>query len=217
MENFYVKLSTQKQSKEIFGYAEILSDGVSFDSFYFGSRPEDLYLCFGICYDNKKEDIAMELFDSFATEYTLEQLRELVAKKKAEECSGQDETIQLGTPTADILEWNEADEKRQDGNDGEVYKEPERMTGGYRDVGKSESVGMKDKYPKYYKDVSGLNEIDVYQIHNLFDIQDASGCLQHASKKLLLSGVRTGGKSKHDDIREARDTLTRWLDINSGQ
>lgn len=92
--------------------------------------------------------------------------------------------------------------------------EPERMTGGYRDLGK---IAMKDKYPKYYKDVAGLNEIDVYQVHNLFDVQDASGCLQHASKKLLLSGVRTGGKSKHDDIREARDTLTRWLDINSTQ
>lgn len=119
----------------------------------------------------------------------------------------------------DQTEWPDEDNPRQqaieqNGNDGEVYKEPERMTGGYRDVGKSESTGMKDKYPKYYKDVSGLNEIDVYQIHNLFDVQDASGCLQHASKKLLLSGVRTGGKSKHDDIREARDTLTRWLDIN---
>jgi len=95
--------------------------------------------------------------------------------------------------------------------------EPERMTGGYRDLGKSDTVAMKDKYPKYYKDVAGLNEIDVYQVHNLFDIQDASGCLQHASKKLLLSGVRTGGKSKLDDIREARDTLTRWLDINSSE
>lgn len=119
-------------------------------------------------------------------------------------------------------EWPDENNPRQqaieqNGNDGEVYKEPERMTGGYRDVGKSESVGMKDKYPKYYKDVSGLNEIDVYQIHNLFDVQDASGCLQHASKKLLLSGVRTGGKSKYDDIREARDTLTRWLAINSGK
>ena len=73
---------------------------------------------------------------------------------------------------------------------------------------------MKDKYPKYYKDVSELTEIDVYQTHELFQIQDCSGCIQHASKKLLLSGVRTGGKSKADDIKEARDTLTRWLQIN---
>ena len=76
---------------------------------------------------------------------------------------------------------------------------------------------MKDKYPKYYKDVSKLTEIDVYQTHELFQVQDCSGCIQHASKKLLLSGVRTGGKSKADDIKEARDTLTRWLQINDAE
>ena len=73
---------------------------------------------------------------------------------------------------------------------------------------------MKNKYKKYYKDVTKLTEVDVYQTHELFQIQDCSGCIQHASKKLLLSGVRTGGKSKFNDIEEARDTLTRWLQIN---
>lgn len=73
---------------------------------------------------------------------------------------------------------------------------------------------MSQKYPKYYKSVEGIDEIDVYAVHQLFDIQDPSGAIQHASKKLLLSGVRTGGKSVFDDIREARDTLTRWLEIN---
>ena len=73
---------------------------------------------------------------------------------------------------------------------------------------------LSKKYPQYYKDVSDLNEVDVYSIHNLFNIQDPSGCVQHASKKLLLSGVRTGGKSAFKDIKEARDTLTRWLQLN---
>lgn len=73
---------------------------------------------------------------------------------------------------------------------------------------------MVEKYPKYYKSVVGISEIDVYHVHHLFDIQDPSGAIQHASKKLLLSGVRTGGKSKYDDIREARDSLNRWLDLN---
>ena len=73
---------------------------------------------------------------------------------------------------------------------------------------------MSALYPKYYKDVSSLTEVDVYRIHHLFNIEDPSGAIQHASKKLLLSGVRTGGKSKFDDIREARDTLNRWLEIN---
>lgn len=75
-------------------------------------------------------------------------------------------------------------------------------------------ASMADKYPAYYKDVSGVSEVDVYAVHQLFGIDDPSGCIHHASKKLLLSGVRTGGKSKRDDIREARDTLTRWLDLN---
>lgn len=72
---------------------------------------------------------------------------------------------------------------------------------------------MSEVYPKYYKDVSHLGEIDVYAVHQLFEIDDPSGALHHASKKLLLSGARTGGKSKRDDIKEARDTLTRWLDL----
>lgn len=77
-------------------------------------------------------------------------------------------------------------------------------------------TSMSVKYPKYYKAVGNLKEIDVYQVHQLFNIQDPSGCIQHASKKLLLSGVRTGGKSALDDIKEARDTLTRYIEINSG-
>lgn len=73
---------------------------------------------------------------------------------------------------------------------------------------------LSKKYPKYYKDVGDLREVDVYAVHKLFNIQDPSGAIQHASKKLLLSGVRTGGKSVQKDIQEARDTLDRWLQLN---
>lgn len=73
---------------------------------------------------------------------------------------------------------------------------------------------MAERYPKYHKDTRGMTSIDVYGVHMLFNVQDPSGCIQHASKKLLLSGVRTGGKSKVEDIREARDTLTRWLELH---
>lgn len=72
---------------------------------------------------------------------------------------------------------------------------------------------MAERYPKYYKDVRHLDYIDVYRIHQLYQIDDPSGCLQHADKKILLSGERTGGKPKRKDIEEARDTLTRWLEI----
>lgn len=74
--------------------------------------------------------------------------------------------------------------------------------------------GLATKYPKYYKSTQGMTEVDVYAVHSLFDIQDSSGAIQHASKKLLLSGVRTGNKTKHQDITEARDTLNRWLELN---
>lgn len=71
-----------------------------------------------------------------------------------------------------------------------------------------------EKYPAYFKEVKFLTHIDVYAVHNLFGINDPSGAIQHASKKLLLSGVRTGGKSAIDDVREARDTLNRYLEMH---
>ena len=79
----------------------------------------------------------------------------------------------------------------------------------------SQQPSMSELYPKYYKDFSDVDEADVYLVHDRFKIEDHSGCIHHASKKLLLSGVRTGGKSKYKDVKEARDTLNRWLAINS--
>lgn len=78
----------------------------------------------------------------------------------------------------------------------------------------NQQPSMSELYPKYYKNFTDVDEADVYLVHDRFQINDHSGCLHHASKKLLLSGVRTGGKSKFDDVREARDTLNRWLEIN---
>lgn len=76
-------------------------------------------------------------------------------------------------------------------------------------------VPLSELYPKYYKAIpKGWDSIDVYGVHHLFAIDDPAGMIQHASKKLLLSGVRTGGKTQRDDIREARDTLNRWLQMN---
>ena len=66
-------------------------------------------------------------------------------------------------------------------------------------------------YEKYFKDVSGYDVIDVYRVHRLFGVNDEVLC--HASKKLLLSGARTGGKTLEQDVREARDSLNRWLEM----
>lgn len=74
---------------------------------------------------------------------------------------------------------------------------------------------LSELYPKYYKRIPrNMDSIDVYGVHQLFAIDDPSGAIQHASKKLLLSGVRTGGKSKFKDIKEARDALNRWMQLN---
>lgn len=69
----------------------------------------------------------------------------------------------------------------------------------------------KEKYDKYFKSVEALNEIDVYMTLRLFDVK--SQAVGHAIKKLLIPGCRTGGKSYADDIREARDTLNRELEL----
>jgi hypothetical protein len=73
------------------------------------------------------------------------------------------------------------------------------------------TLSLSEKYPEQYKSVGDATEIDAFAVHQLFQLQDPSGCLQHASRKLLMSGTPV-----YRDIREARDTLTRWLQLNQG-
>lgn len=72
-------------------------------------------------------------------------------------------------------------------------------------------LALSDKYPDQYKAIGDITEIDVFGVHQLFQIQDPSGCLQHASRKLLMASTPI-----YREIREARDTLTRWLQLNQG-
>lgn len=70
---------------------------------------------------------------------------------------------------------------------------------------------MKErKYPHYYKDVSNLNEVDVYRVLKLFNVTDQA--IGHAIKKLLVAGGR-GAKDISKDVQEAIDTLERWKEI----
>lgn len=64
------------------------------------------------------------------------------------------------------------------------------------------------KHGHYFKDVTGLNVVDVYRVLQLFGVADP--CLQHAVKKLLVAGGRGAGKSIEKDVQEAVDTLERW-------
>lgn len=79
-----------------------------------------------------------------------------------------------------------------------------------------ESSAIVETLPKNrrnpgFKDLGDLTEIDIYGIHFLFRIQDPSGCLQHASRQILNSGSEPSPAA----IRDARDALTRWLQLNT--
>jgi len=68
------------------------------------------------------------------------------------------------------------------------------------------------KHAHYFKNVRELTEVDVYRVCGLFEVDDCTGAVQHAIKKLLLPGQR-GSKDQRKDIQEAIDTLTRRLGI----
>lgn len=71
------------------------------------------------------------------------------------------------------------------------------------------------KWPAYWKFIPpGWSAIDTYRLGEMFPVADPSGRILHARKKLLVPGVRTGGKSMYKDIKEARDTLSQWLEDN---
>lgn len=73
---------------------------------------------------------------------------------------------------------------------------------------------LSELYPKYYKPLpAGVDptEVDTYVINVMFPVEDATGCILHARKKLLIPGVRSGGKSMLKDVKEARDTLNRYI------
>lgn len=70
------------------------------------------------------------------------------------------------------------------------------------------------QFPKYWKRIPEKWEfIDVYRTDELFPIDTLPGAsrLYHARKKLMVPGVRTGGKSAYKDIQEAVATLQGWL------
>ena len=77
----------------------------------------------------------------------------------------------------------------------------------------TKSDGVERKHSHYFKDVRHLDYVDIYQVCKLFPIDDDSGAITHARKKLLVAGGRGAGKDMIKDITEARDTLNRYLQI----
>ena len=74
---------------------------------------------------------------------------------------------------------------------------------------------LPDRNPYHFRSVKELTEVDVFAVHHIFAMNDPSGALHYASRKLLLSGVGVEGGPNYNDIRKARDTLTRWLELNA--
>lgn len=71
---------------------------------------------------------------------------------------------------------------------------------------------MTDKHTHYRKDISHLKALDVYRILQMFEVTHPA--LQHALKKVLCAGGR-GAKNDEQDVREAIDSLNRWLEMRA--
>ncbi len=72
-------------------------------------------------------------------------------------------------------------------------------------------TSQRTKHAHYFREVSGLREIDIYRLLELFDVTDQA--LGHAIKKLMAPGKRGAGKTTEKDVQEAIDTLERWLEM----
>lgn len=99
---------------------------------------------------------------------------------------------------------------------GNRYDENGNLCGFFINTGNEKIGGIKGserKHSHYFKDVRHLDYIDVYQVCKLFPVDDDSGAITHARKKLLVAGGRGAGKDMIKDITEARDTLNRYLQI----
>lgn len=70
----------------------------------------------------------------------------------------------------------------------------------------------RQKHNHYFK-ATPYSHVDVYRVLELFDVTDP--CLQHAVKKLLVSGGRAGAKSRDHDIQDAIDSLVRWQEMRA--
>ncbi|CAZ66202.1 hypothetical protein [Pseudomonas phage LUZ7] len=81
---------------------------------------------------------------------------------------------------------------------------------------KKAATGAAKPENRYRREIpQGWTWLDVYRLNTLFPITcDNSGAIDHARKKLLNLGNRSGGKSVRQDVKEARDSLNRWLEDN---
>lgn len=77
---------------------------------------------------------------------------------------------------------------------------------------KGNDAELTAQNPNHYKLLGDLTEIDPFGVNHLFQIKDPSGCLQFAISKLLMTGTNQNRVLR--DVKDARDALTRWLQLN---
>ena len=65
------------------------------------------------------------------------------------------------------------------------------------------------KHNHYFKECP-YDYIDVYRVIDIFGVTDP--CLQHALKKLLVTGNR-GHKDIYEDIQDVIDSCVRWQEM----
>lgn len=97
---------------------------------------------------------------------------------------------------------------------GTAFSKARLLFGARINADSNDDAKPNRKHNHYFKDVSFLNEMDIYALCKAFGVKDSSGAKHHAIKKILCSGAR-GAKDEMQDIQEAIDTLTRLVELES--
>jgi hypothetical protein len=93
----------------------------------------------------------------------------------------------------------------------EVAQHCAEIVGVFEQVGKrlSSTLPLAEQFPHYYRTLP-TQTVDVYRILDAFGVHRAA--VQHAIKKLFACG-RRGAKDRERDLKEARDSITRELEM----
>lgn len=107
-----------------------------------------------------------------------------------------------------IVEWRIADSVSSDEEQPEAIP-PSHVALGDELVSADVPSKQDTKHSHYFKKC-GYDYVDVYRTIKMFGVTDP--CLQHAVKKLLVTGGR-GFKDIETDVQDVIDTLERWKEM----
>nr|WP_313098209.1 hypothetical protein [Moraxella sp. CTOTU48717] len=132
-----------------------------------------------------------------------------------------DDYCQLVAQSCDLEAWEKGEFKPSDDikpdtskilSFGTAFSKTKSLFGARINADSNDDAKPNRKHNHYFKDVSFLNEMDIYALCKAFGVKDSSGAKHHAIKKILCSGAR-GAKDEMQDIQEAIDTLTRLVEL----